>query len=228
MKGYIYKIVNNKTGRFYIGSTNNLKRRCSDHITRLNHNYHPNKHLQEDFNKYGRDSFSVVTLLEFNGINRYGLYEEEKKYLNKLSEDMCYNIHLVRDTDHISSLRKPCYILDLKGGIVTCVDSKTAAMEWLGLNNLSNLNDSTKNPSSKVRSKMNGKFYRVVLVSYYDENRSEIEKYCDKYPDNIYDFKGEPMTVSEIARSIQLSYPTVSKMAKNGKFLKYSSNTLNR
>ena len=52
--------VNNKA---YIGSSANIKRRWTEHKSLLKTGKHINKQLQEDYNKYGADSFLYLTLI---------------------------------------------------------------------------------------------------------------------------------------------------------------------
>lgn len=58
----IYKITCTANGKIYIGSSNNLRRRWTEHRTALNRNNHVNKHLQRAWNKYGGQSFQFEVL----------------------------------------------------------------------------------------------------------------------------------------------------------------------
>ena len=53
----IYKITNIINNKFYIGSTNNLKRRRKEHFSLLSKNKNHCKILQRAYNKYGKDAF---------------------------------------------------------------------------------------------------------------------------------------------------------------------------
>lgn len=55
--GVIYKITNIQNGKFYTGSTYNFNTRKKGHINKLKTNKHPNKYLQNIFNKYGLNVF---------------------------------------------------------------------------------------------------------------------------------------------------------------------------
>ena len=55
----IYKIVNIKNNKVYIGSSINLKKRLADHLSALRHNRHKNSHLQSAWNLYGEASFVI-------------------------------------------------------------------------------------------------------------------------------------------------------------------------
>ena len=57
MKSGIYKIVNVKTGDFYIGSSVNLEKRRKSHTYLLKNNRNGCKILQNAWNKYGEDNF---------------------------------------------------------------------------------------------------------------------------------------------------------------------------
>jgi group I intron endonuclease len=57
IKGGIYKIINLCNGKFYIGSSRNLKRRWKEHKLELRKNNHSNAHLQSAWNKYGEENF---------------------------------------------------------------------------------------------------------------------------------------------------------------------------
>ena len=66
----IYKIQNTINLKLYIGSSSNIKSRFYNHKLELNKNKHHCSHLQNAYNKYGKENFIFVKLLECN--------EEEK------------------------------------------------------------------------------------------------------------------------------------------------------
>lgn len=59
----IYKIKNMITGDFYIGSANNIRRRFYNHRYTLGTNCHENEHLQNAWNKYGKQAYEFTTVL---------------------------------------------------------------------------------------------------------------------------------------------------------------------
>lgn len=94
MKSGIYQILNVATGKIYIGSSTNVFRRCRQHHRRLSKNRHPNKHLQNAWNKYGEQSFEYSTL-ELVGNFKEELLEIEQKYLFSLkphNREIGYNL----------------------------------------------------------------------------------------------------------------------------------------
>lgn len=57
MKGYIYYIINNTTGKRYVGVTTNYNRRWNKHKSELKKNQHHSNKLQNAWNKYGESDF---------------------------------------------------------------------------------------------------------------------------------------------------------------------------
>lgn len=62
LKSGIYKILNNITEKFYIGSAVNFKARWTQHKGKLNLNIHPNKFLQSSWNLHGEEAFEFIIL----------------------------------------------------------------------------------------------------------------------------------------------------------------------
>lgn len=91
--GGIYKITNATNGKFYIGSTNNLRKRKREHFGALRKGKHVNNHLQRSFNKHGEGNFKFEIIEIITDIST--LLAVEQKYLDELkSYDMTigYNI----------------------------------------------------------------------------------------------------------------------------------------
>jgi len=53
----VYQIVNIINGHKYIGSSTNLKKRLGVHKNMLKSDKHDNPHLQNAWNKYGKENF---------------------------------------------------------------------------------------------------------------------------------------------------------------------------
>ena len=58
----VYQILCIPTGKVYIGSSEDLARRWSNHCTLLRGNRHDNKHLQFAWNKYGESAFEFTVI----------------------------------------------------------------------------------------------------------------------------------------------------------------------
>jgi hypothetical protein len=83
----VYMIKNLMTGDFYIGSSVNIDKRWSDHISKLLYNKHTNTKLQNAINKHGLQYFifGIIELCTLDEINYL-----EQKYINQLNPK--YNI----------------------------------------------------------------------------------------------------------------------------------------
>lgn len=78
----IYRFVNFKNGKIYVGSAINLYRRRIDHIKELRAGKHRNSYLQRAWNKYGEENFcfEILELCE-----KEKLLELEQKWIDKLN-----------------------------------------------------------------------------------------------------------------------------------------------
>lgn len=65
---YIYLLKNKVTNRGYVGRTCHLNLRPKQHMNSLKIGKHYNELMQEDFNKYGAESFEFSVLQEFDPI----------------------------------------------------------------------------------------------------------------------------------------------------------------
>jgi len=60
----IYRIINQSTGKSYIGQSINLRKRKIQHFSNLKCGKHENDYLQKGYNKYGLDAFTF-SILEY-------------------------------------------------------------------------------------------------------------------------------------------------------------------
>jgi len=88
----IYKILNLKDGKFYIGSSLDLERRQKEHFDDLRKNIHHNVYLQNAYNKHGRGNFKFITLETIDTSNRKEIRNLEQSYLDNLIGLQSYNI----------------------------------------------------------------------------------------------------------------------------------------
>lgn len=84
----IYGIKNKITNKVYIGSTIHIQRRLLKHFNELFHNRHRTKLLQEEFNKYGFDSFEIIIYSTDDNID---LIKKEKEIQIFIGIDNLYN-----------------------------------------------------------------------------------------------------------------------------------------
>lgn len=95
----VYKITNKITGDFYIGSSNNIKKRWSEHKRSSTQARLPNSKLYQAFAKYGLENFSFDILEE-----TFNLKEREQYYIDKFQA--AYNTNRAKDLD--IERRKKC------------------------------------------------------------------------------------------------------------------------
>ena len=86
----IYKITNTVSGKYYIGSSVNIRKRFVSHLCYLRNDNHVNRHLQRAWNKYGEKFFVFKILLycdrknlaffENRAIEEYGVLDEKHGY----------------------------------------------------------------------------------------------------------------------------------------------------
>lgn len=101
----IYKIENIVNGNCYIGQSININKRKIRHFTDLKNNKSQNNHLQNAFNKYGRDNFifSILLYCEEFELTRYeSLLDNFYKNINcsyNIRESVDSNKGLVRSEE---------------------------------------------------------------------------------------------------------------------------------
>ena len=87
----IYKIINIKNNKFYVGSAVNFSRRKTRHFSELRNNKHNNKHLQAAWDKYGENAFIFAIVEEVT--DKHALLAAENVWLREhVGKDYCYNI----------------------------------------------------------------------------------------------------------------------------------------
>lgn len=87
MNSGIYKILNTKNNKFYIGSSKNIIERISIHKSLLRNNKHDNSYLQNAYNKYSGWFFEFI-VLEYCEPNFR--IEREQYYIDTLKPE--YNL----------------------------------------------------------------------------------------------------------------------------------------
>lgn len=92
--GGIYKIINKINGKYYVGSSDDIKGtggRWREHINDLNRGDHDNEHLQRAWKKYGQENFNFFIIEE---APKNKLFIVEQKYLDqaKLEKRKTYNM----------------------------------------------------------------------------------------------------------------------------------------
>lgn len=95
MKIVIYKITILTTGKSYIGETNNLTRRVSQHKCYAKDHVASRKGMYIDWISGGINNFSVEVLDEFEFISNEDTWNREAKYIKEFNTDSVgYNVAL--------------------------------------------------------------------------------------------------------------------------------------
>ena len=92
MEAGVYLITNNVNGKCYVGSSINLHSRRLKHFNDLLKNKHVNRHLQNSYNKYGKEAFEfkIIEILEITEDIKDRLLEREQFWIDNLKPE--YNI----------------------------------------------------------------------------------------------------------------------------------------
>ena len=86
----VYMIKNTVNEKYYVGSSVDIESRWKQHIKCLDNNTHNNKHLQNAWNKYGKDKFEFLILEE---TSLQDVRDRETYYLKKFNcVDNGYNL----------------------------------------------------------------------------------------------------------------------------------------
>jgi len=80
----IYAVVNTLNERRYVGSSNNILRRCAEHRKLLKAGRHDCPALQNAWNKYGEANFQFITVEVLPEADELSLLEREQFYLDTL------------------------------------------------------------------------------------------------------------------------------------------------
>lgn len=89
----IYKITNIVDGKFYIGSSVNLKNRLANHFSKLRNNKHSNIYLQRAFRVHGETNFKSEILEVTDNLHQSALLDIEQKYLDNIENwEASYNL----------------------------------------------------------------------------------------------------------------------------------------
>lgn len=98
----LYLISNKSTGKVYIGSSSNLRKRRLTHMRQLRNGNHHNVYLQRAFNKYGESDFHFCVLLY---IRKEELFNSERLWIDCLKEVgyPLYNIGSVSGGDNLTN-----------------------------------------------------------------------------------------------------------------------------
>jgi len=102
----IYKITILTTGKSYIGITNNLGRRISQHKCSAKDKCTSRKCMYIDWINGGINNYSIEVLDEFEFVSQEDSWEKESQYIEKFNTEQCgYNVAYYGCKPKISKLK---------------------------------------------------------------------------------------------------------------------------
>jgi hypothetical protein len=107
VKNVVYKITNKVTKRVYVGLTTiEFGQRCAVHVSDLRHNTHHSPLMQEDFVRFGEESFRFEILEK---VGQTLLHEREQYWIKELQStdpQRGYNQYIVTGIQKGTKLRR--------------------------------------------------------------------------------------------------------------------------
>ena len=161
----IYTITNSINGKIYVGYSKNIHKRINKHRCILKLNKHENQHLQNAYNKYGKDNF-IFEIIEY--VEEELLLDIEQSYLDNFEISKVYNKTQIAGAGGYDALSIPVFLLDLNGDIVNEFTSVSETSRFL-------------NKKRHTHSINNGRIvsgkYRIVSVEFYNSNLELIKSW---------------------------------------------------
>ncbi len=112
MKSGIYKITNVITQIVYIGKSKNVVQRKNAHFSALKLNKHNNQHLQNSYNKHGKDNFTFEVLeycniedLAFKELHYLSLYKNNYNIIQTIDNRQNFP-QIMKDKMKLSKISK--------------------------------------------------------------------------------------------------------------------------
>lgn len=128
IKSGVYAIVCKTNGKMYVGSSQNLIMRKTQHISELRKCKHGNDNLQRDFNNYGEQSFRFLIIERCYVTD---LEEREQYYIDLYNSiENGYNIaqKAQRNSGYIHTVRDKAIVqMDINDDVITYFDTASQA-----------------------------------------------------------------------------------------------------
>jgi group I intron endonuclease len=173
----IYQIMNTKNGKIYIGSAKNITYRWNQHLHELYLNIHKNYKLQNDYNKFGIESFSF-SILEIV-IDKKLLLNREQYYIDCLdSIEDNYNILSYTSLNYLDRIKDNYSIINYK---ISDKDKKYL------INNIKIFNNEKLNLVGNEKTYLNKSWYNNCSKSEFKTLKNNIYNFrTNIIKDSIY------------------------------------------
>lgn len=189
MDSGIYKLLCTTSGKFYIGSSQQLGRRKVYHFNRLRANKHPNSHLQNSYNLYGEQSFSYE-IIKYCPISDL-LREEQQLIDHYWDKKLLFNAAQIAGASFRNRRHKKTTINKMK---------KNHGKAWLG-----------KHLSDDHKRKISQKIMQLI-------KEKGLRKLTDKQVLEIRSLSSKGFGVRPIARMLNIPRHNVNSVVKGKRY----------
>ena len=155
----VYKFINIKNNKVYIGSSENIRRRMFKHLNLLNSNKHHSRHFQNSWNKHGKDSFTFE-VIEYCDID--DLLIREQYYLDTV----------IKAQDYINNENN--LFLKLSYNINPCASNRLGTTQ--SEESIQKSKENNPNRIEVVKIKFNGE----LLKEYFSISDAALDNNCSK------------------------------------------------
>ena len=172
----IHEIINKENNKIYIGSSKHIEKRWEEHINQLNSKKHPNKFLQNEWIKFGKDAFDFK-IVEVCGLDerfdREQVYIDQLKpyYRNGKGYNICENSH-EQNTNDIRLFKKRHR---MRNPFYKFKDRDIASQYNLSLNYVKNMHINYKDKYVWVDNDCNSCYVNVIENGVYKFDADEID-----------------------------------------------------
>jgi group I intron endonuclease len=165
----VYRIFNNLDGKQYIGSSNDISRRISDHKSSLMKKQHSNIHLQRAWNCDGEEAFTFEVIKYFKSHEQALRHENKllKDYQKKNEWEQLYNI--AKDV-YSPNKRKPLSE-EHRANI-----SKSKVGKKLSTEHLEKLREARKKFDNSKKSNSKPYIHQHVLIHKFLKNNTKTQR----------------------------------------------------
>lgn len=211
---YIYKILNKVNGKFYIGSTVNIKNRKYQHIHLLKKGKHQNNILQRAWNKYGEENFEFIILED--DIKKEKQFEKEQEYFAILNPfpPNGYNIATIangggnnKGTNVSTNVYSEEQILGVKKLICNGLKS-------VDISKITNVSQESICSVKRLRTWVDlGIEYnrKIEDINIIEDNKIKSKDITDEILDKAYGLKMNGMDIKEIHATLNLCSRILSR-----------------
>ncbi len=205
--GLIYKAINTKNGKIYIGATTKcMDDRIADHLDKSSRD--EGGYFQTAIATYGCDAFEWEEIDTANDIN--DLANKEKEYIFKYdSRENGYN------SDSGGGFKKMVYQFDLRGNLINEFDSLSTAASTIGVDK-KRISQACLSSTHLLNSQYWSYNKKFTIKDSYDKRKKVVCKY-----EINGEFVAKYKSVAEASRQTGISKTCISRCCRGER--KYSS-----